>query len=501
VKRSVAWYLVVLVVAVQNAVAAQNRTANGRPNVLFIAVDDLRPELGCYGTEGIVSPNIDRLAAGGLLFRRAYVQQAVCGPSRASFFSGQRPDSTGVHVNATHLSKSRPDIATLPQHFKSHGYRTVSLGKILHWPGDDAEAWSEPEWRPFNMGPSTREYLKEENTLIVRRLWGTQTLAGAKPPPPADTVKGPAYERMDVADNLYPDGLTADVAVAALKRLKDQPAPFFLAVGFIKPHLPFACPTRYWDFYDPRHIHLTEYDTPPVDMPAVAFVDSDEMRQYHAIPAEGPFDEDLARTLIHGYRACVSYTDAQVGRLLEALERLDLADETIVVLVGDHGWHLGEQGIWAKQTNFEIATRAPMIVRAPGRAAVGRTTDALVEFVDLVPTLCDLAGLAPPPDVEGTSFVPLLDDPARPWKRAAFSQYPRTKPSKAIGYSMRTDRYRLTRWLDAVDRDRVVAVELYDHATDPHERVNVAGSAANAELVRTLTEQLEAGWRAALPPE
>ena len=460
-----------------------------QPNVLFIAVDDLRPALGCYGDPIALSPNIDRLAARGVLFDRAYVQQAVCGPSRASILSGLRPDASGVTVNATHLRERHPGLPLLPGHFKTHGYHTLALGKIHHWDEDGAGSWSEPIWRPFGMGPSTREYLLPKNWQLMRQLHQVALRAGKKRTPALDTIKGPATEAADIVNDVYPDALTADAAVQALKRLKNAEQPFFLGVGFIKPHLPFACPKKYWDLYDPAKLAPATNDKSPAAMPEIAFFDSEEMRQYHGTPRPGePFPKELARTLLHGYLACVSYMDAQVGRLIDTLDELGLSENTIIVLWGDHGWHLGEQGIWGKSTNFEIATRAPLIFVAPGVAAAGGKARGLVEFVDVYPTLAELCGLPLPSHLQGASLVPRLRDPAAPGKAAAFSQFER--PGKVTGYSIRTDRWRYTEWLKP-DGERV-AEELYDHEKDPAETSNLADDPKRAGTITELRRQLHA---------
>ena len=499
------WFAAIFLLPVQLA-AFQDVIAADRPNVLMIAVDDLRPELGCYDVRHIVSPNIDRLAASGLVFRRAYVQQSVCGPSRISLLSGLRPDSTGIYNNNHMLRDMRPSIVSLPRHFKEHGYRTVSLGKIYHHPEDDPAAWSEPVWRPFGISWGWRNYRRPENLELVNELH-SQLPAVRRQRTPVGRVKGPAHESAPQADNVYPDGLTADMAIHTLRRLSHDHQPFFLAVGFYKPHLPFACPEKYWEMYERSEIGLPRHGVPPKNMPPVAFRDSDELRAYHGIPSENRLDEELSRTLIHGYRACVTYTDAQVGRVLAELERLGLAEDTTVVLWGDHGWHLGEQGIWAKQTNFELATRAPLIVRTPAIHTAGSSTSALVEMVDIYPTLCDLAGLPKPEHLEGTSFVPLLDQPNRRWKQAALSQYPRphTKPDHVLGRTIRTERYRFTRWNrteepNAGKLNETVAWELYDHLLDPEETTNIADT-ADKGLVKQLAAQLDSGWRGAVPAE
>jgi len=452
------------------------------PNVLFIPVDDLRPQMGCYGQEQIVSPNLDRLAATGTVFRRAHCQQAVCAPSRASVLSGCRPDTTTIYDLRTPLRTVMPDVVTLPQHFKDNGYTSISLGKIYHHgKREDPPGWSEDPWLPQTPFPGC---VTPENLALLARL-----KAASDDP---SRVRGAPYEAGDLPDNAYPDGAITDRAIETLRRLKDEP--FFLAAGLLKPHLAFACPKRYWDLYDRDSIDLADNPMKPQDCPDIAMHSWGELRQYHDIPAKGPLDDDLARTLIHGYYACVSFIDAQVGRLLDALEELDLDDNTIVVLWGDHGWNLGEHGLWCKHCNFETSTHSPMLVRAPGQKIIGAGSDALTEFVDMYPSLCELAGLPVPEHLEGTSFVPLLDDPGQEWKTAAFSQYPR---GRVMGYSMRTDRYRYTEWTHP--DDGVIARELYDHREDPGENVSLAERPEHRELVQRLSEKLAAGWQAARP--
>ena len=461
--------------------------AGSRMNVLFIAVDDLRNELGCYGVKGIHSPNIDRLAARGTTFDHAYCQQAVCSPSRTSLLTGCRPDTTKVYDLVTHFRKHLPDVVTLPQNFKNHGYFTRSVGKIYHGGLDDKVSWSEPSprvGRPM--------YLLEENKALVERK--TAAVAGkefANPVARSNATKGPAYECADVPDNAYSDGAIADVAIEMLRQAKDKP--FFLAVGFLKPHLPFVAPKKYWDLYRRDEIPIAANPLPPKDAPKFALADWGELRAYEDIPRIGPLTDEQARTLKHGYYACVSYMDVQLGRVLEELDRLGLREKTVIVLWGDHGWKLGEHGAWCKHTNFENDTHAPLICSTPGQKAPGRHAKGLVEFVDIYPSLCELAGLPLPSHLEGTSFVPLLNLPGQPWKKAAFSQYPRG--GGVMGYSMRTDRYRLTRWLNRDGSE--AARELYDHQNDPQEDVNIADRPENQALVEELTKQMQAGWKAA----
>ncbi len=512
------------------------------PNVLFIAVDDLRPELGCYGNHGVQSPSIDRLARRGVLFERAYCQVPLCGPTRTSLLTGLRPDTTGVVHNHTHFRDRFPHLVTLPEHFKSHGYHAVTMGKIFHGGLKDPKSWSgplelPPAYRRYP-SPAVGGYQLPQNKQTVLRKREAAKQAGLTGSQAWGMTCGPAVEAADVPDSAYQDGVVGDMGVEAIRRFKNRP--FFIAVGFYKPHLPFVAPKRYWDLYDPTEIDLADNPFGPKDCPPLALPPSLELRAREGIPKIGPVPDDTARTLIHGYYACTSYIDAQIGRLLDELDRHGLRDKTIVVLWGDHGWQLGEHGLWGKASNFETSARVPLIVAAPGPFARGEKARGLVEFIDIYPTLCELAGLPLPEHLEGTSFVPLLEDPARSWKSAAFTQYPCPalrewaglplekgmqgmfaplmeevkKKLKAhdpggynfeaynehvMGYSMRTNRHRFVYWTDDRRPDRPVAMELYDHQTDPDENVNVAGDPRNRALVEQLILQLKAGWRAARP--
>lgn len=459
-----------------NAVAADAKPS-AKLNVLFIAVDDLRPELGCYGNHVVQSPNIDRLAKSGVVFDRAYCQQAVCSPSRTSLLTGTRPDTTRIYDLVTHFRKTLPEVITLPQHFKNNGYFVQGMGKIFHLGLDDPASWSVPTTFP--------------KARSAQR--------GADPDAaPVSAKRGPPFGSVDAPDNALHDGELADMAVSALKDLKGKSQPFFLAVGFIRPHLPFIAPKKYWDLYDAEKIPLATNPFRPKDAPSYAFPTRDEVRSYAGAPA-GQIPDEYARQLKHGYYAAVSYMDAQVGRVVDELERLGLRENTIVVLWGDHGWKLGDHGAWAKHTDVENDTQAPLIVSGPG-ISVGKHTAALVEFVDVYPTLADLADLPLPKHLEGLSFKPLLNNPEKAWKTAAFSQYPRkVGKQELMGYSMRTDRYRFTRWVEAADHSQVTAVELYDHQTDPQENTNIASAPENKALVETLTKQWLAGWQGAMP--
>jgi iduronate 2-sulfatase len=479
----------------------------GKYNVLFIVVDDLRPELGCYGTPIVKSPQIDALAHTGIVFTRAYCQQAICCPSRTSLLTGLRPDTTRICDMQTHFRLHCPEIVTLPQCFRQHGYHTQSLGKVFHSLLDDPPSWSAHSWEAHD-----QMYGKPENQAAMRKAEEQLRSEGKllqidtsqRDPKTRAVLKlnnkgsvralGPAWEDPDVPDNALRDGMLADKAIEVLGQVKEKP--FFLAVGFYRPHLPFVAPKKYFDMYCPQNLPLASNPFPPKDVPQIALTNSPELRTYSDIPKLGPVSDEQARGLIHAYYAAVSYVDAQIGRVLAELDRLGLRQNTVVVLWGDHGWHLGEHALWGKQTDFEIATRAPLIFSVPKLADRGVTTDALVEFVDVYPTLVDLCGLPMPEGLEGASLVPLMKAPQRPWKSAVFSQYPR---GEVMGYSIRTDRYRYTEW--AKPGEPLVGVELYDHREDASENVNLAGHPEHKELTAQLSRQLHAGWRSALPPD
>ncbi len=480
----------------------------GDKNVLFIAVDDLRPDLGCYGRRQVQSPNIDRLAAGGLTFRRAYCQEAVCSPSRTSLMTGLRPDTTGVHDLTTHFRRRVPNAVTLPECFRGYGYETTAFGKIFHKPQlDDPRSWTIPPWIAEN-----HDWGSIANREFFERKWSELRANGMRsdepfhfapekrgPQPPGGRGWGlPSWEARDVADNELTDGKTADAAIAGLRELRGKR--FFLAAGFLKPHLPFIAPKRYFDLYPKSSIRLSEHPERPEGAPPYALHQSGELRAYTDVPREGAIPQNLARDLIRGYYASISYVDAQIGRLLDALDQLGLAESTAVVLWGDHGYHLGEHGLWNKHTNFENAVRSPLIVRYPGQRNAGRRTSALTELVDIYPSLCDICNVPIPNNLEGSAFTPLFEDPDRLWKRAAFSQYPRTIPGlgAGMGYSVRTSRFRYTEW--GAPGSPYKAAELYDYKADPAETRNIADRPENVSLVNGLSGILAEGWRGALPP-
>ncbi|MBI4892341.1 MAG: sulfatase, partial [Acidobacteria bacterium] len=437
--------------------------------------------------------------AEGLRFERAYCQQAVCAPTRASLLTGTRPDTTRVYDLQTPLNTVRPDLVSLPHHFRNHGYETVSLSKIYHHPNAHPQAWSQPPWRPnSDWAGGWRAYRDPMSSVAVahqdqllRANYEREIQAGRKVPEPA-YGRGPAFEGPAVPDDAYPDGMTCNQAIEELRRLKGRP--FFLATGFLKPHLPFNAPKKYWDLYSPADLELPSRNTWPENMPPVAGIDWGEIRAYTGIPAKGPMEESTMRILIHGYYACVSYLDAQVGRLLGELDRLGLRQDTAVILWGDHGWKLGDYGAWCKHTNMEIDTHVPMILSVPGQKNAGGSTKALVEYVDIYPTLAEACGLPVPAQCEGRSMLPLLDNPERRWKAAAYSQYPRGKG--IMGYTMRTERWRYTEWIERRSGE-VTARELYDHAAGDIASANVAELPEHAERVRELSALLDKGrgWR------
>ena len=450
---------------VRPAAAEPATPATERPNVLFLAVDDLRPELNCYGADHVVSPHIDRLAQAGVQFDRAYCMVSVCGASRASLMTGIRPSPNRFVGYLARADRDAPGITTMNTHFRQHGYYTVSLGKIFHVSADNQGGWSEKPWRPRR----SFTYRVPANMELHRKR---QRQGGR--------LRGPPYEAGDVEDEAYGDGALAKRAVEVLQRLSKQDQPFFLAVGFFKPHLPFVEPKKYWDLYDPADIDLPPNAGAPKNAPRESLHNSGELRAYAGIPRKGPIPRETARKLIHGYYACVSYTDAQIGKVLSALDRLGLSDNTVVVLWSDHGWNLGEHGLWCKHCCYETSMRIPLIVRAPGKRS-GTHCKRLIESIDLYPTLCELAGLPVPQHVEGSSFVKLLDDPNAPHKSTAVGRYGR-------GDTIKTARYRYTEYRSKPGK--LLGRMLYDHERDPGETTNIVDQEAVREAARDLAQKL-----------
>ncbi len=462
-----------------------------RPNVLFIVVDDLRTNLGCYGDPLAITPNIDALAARGVRFTRAYAQQAVCNPSRASVMTGRRPDTLRVWDLASHFRDHLPDVVTLPQHFKNHGYRTEAVGKIFHDPPKfrDAPSWSVPA--------------QLDDTEAVRGKYASATnLAIYQPAGKPGREKAAATDAADVPDNAYIDGRVADVAIERLRALATAasnkvPAsaqPFFLAVGFRRPHLPFSAPQRFWDFYDPKKLAAVPQPEPPRGAPDLALHDSAELRGYTDMPKLGPLTPEQITQLRHGYYAATSFSDAEIGRVLAALKVSGVDKNTVVVLWSDHGFHLGEHGLWAKTTNYEIDTRVPLIIARPSEPHAGANSPALVELLNLYPTLADVCGLPAPIGTEGRTLRPWLDEPMHASPTAAFSQFPRPwtyrNAPEFMGYAVRTATHRYVEWRKFATGE-IVARELYAY-TDDHllETVNLADSPTEASRVREMSALL-----------
>jgi arylsulfatase A-like enzyme len=449
---------------------------NARPNVLFLAMDDLRPELGAYGQPYMHTPSIDRLAATGVTFVRAFANVPVCGASRASMMTGLRPTPERFLTYHTRVDKDAPGVPTLAGWFRQAGYTTISLGKVLHHSDDAVDSWSETPWDPEN--DSLPGYRKWRNYLVEENIREDMKKDG----------RPPAFEAPDVDDDAYFDGKVAVRAIEYLGRFARADEPFFLAVGFVKPHLPFNAPSRYWDLYPESAVQRPVNQPFPESAPRQAWHNWGELRHYAGVPGgDAPVPEDLAVTLVRGYRAATSYADAQVGRVLDELERLGLAENTVVVLWGDHGFSLGEHGLWVKHSPFELANRVPLIVRAPG-AAAGGVAQGLVETVDIFPTLAELAGLPLPSHLQGRSFAATVADPAVVTREAVFPRWQK-------GDSIRTDRYYYTEWRNP--EGKVVARMLYDHANDPGELDNVAENPDYALVVAELSQAL-AGHLASL---
>lgn len=472
------------------ALALTNESAKEPLNILFIPVDDLRPDFSVYGNEMVKTPNLDRLAKNGVTFTRAYCQQAVCNPSRASLLTGLRPDSLRVWDLKTNMRTINPDLLTLPQYFKQNGYTTIGLGKAFHNIFPDSLSWTEDVYiKGYPFDPDAM-YMGEKNLQIIETK--KQRFIAQNDKSRIDKyglwyIKANATENADVKDDAYYDAVQTTEAIQQLQKLKNTDKPFFLSVGFYKPHLPFNAPKKYWDLYDRNKIKLADNQYIPTGSPEFAVHGDQELRAYDdfrnlPLPSQSKLSEERQRELIHGYYACVSYTDAQIGRLLDELERLGLSDNTLVVLWGDHGWKLGEHNSWCKQSNYEIDTRVPLIVSGAGVKAKGKTANALIEFVDVFPTLVDMSGLAIPKHLQGKSMKPILLNSNKKTKDAAFSQFllgrfpPKPNVPERMGYAIRTDRFRYVEWYEWKNdsRGKLLANELFDHQIDPKENQNRA---------------------------
>ena len=524
--------LALLGLATMPAVLQAKEAKEQKPNVLFIAIDDLKPVLGCYGTPIIKTPNIDRLAKQGTVFLNNYVQQAISGATRASCLTGMRPDYTQVWDLVTRMRDVNPDIVTIPQYFMSQGYFSAGIGKIYHPTcvvKEDEPSWSIPYlttdgYYPSDLGkPVMKGYQSPATKALVEKYRKEAEEKGLSKKEVSAYISEhilPSDECVDLPDNAYEDGAIGLAARDELKKLAKDGKPFFFAVGFHKPHLPFVSPKIYWDLYNRKDMPVAEFQEHAKNSPDIAYHRSGELKQYSDIPDLCTFTDirlntglniDKQRELIQGYYAAVSYTDAQVGILLNTLESLGLLKNTIIVLWGDHGWHLGDHDLWGKQTNFEQATHAPLIISGPG-IKPGKTK-SISEFVDIFPTLCDLAGIPIPTYLDGKSLVPVMKDVNKQVKDFAISQFPRKMisaevkklgmvSSDVMGYSIRTSRYRYTLWMDnsfrsnsPFDESKVYATELYDYVKDPLEKVSVINDKNYATVLKDMKTQMLAFFK------
>ncbi|WP_232834915.1 sulfatase [Pleomorphovibrio marinus] len=430
-------------------------------NVLFIAVDDLRPELSFYGANQIQSPHLDKLAGQSLVFNRAYCNVPVCGASRATLLTGARPTRSRYLDFNTLKDEDNPDVLSLPMIFKNNGYTTISNGKVYHHAKDDSLAWDEI-WQPAGKYIyATEEYRK------IR----------------ANTYRGMPMENADVPDSAYQDGKLALKAINDLRKLKDGNKPFFLALGFYKPHLPFTAPRKYWDKYKREEISLPENYQQPETTPRKAYHNYGELRNYETIPKEGHLEDGLAKELIHGYYACVSYIDSQIGLVLEELDQLGLAENTIVVLWGDHGWNLGDHMLWCKHANFNSSLQVPMTIKVPGKTK-GQRTDYITETIDIYPSLCELTGIEKPDHLEGESVIPLIENGKRE-KDYAVSKF-------FDGVTLIKGSLFYTEWTN--DEGEPYERMLFDHKTDPLELYNLAEKEVYRSRVNELSIELKEKW-------
>ncbi len=491
-----------------------------KPNILFISIDDLRPALGVYGDTVAVTPNIDRFASEGMTFRQMFCQAAVCAPSRASLMTGLRPDSTRVWHLGDKFREINPETVTMPQYFAQYGYHTVNIGKIFHNYMPDSVSWDEPDLRPARyvkpewLGRDGETfYISEEvnKSQVIKR----DSLLRLRPIRYADGWNtGPAWEAADVHDTLYFDGAQTKLAKQTLNRLAKMDEPFYLGLGYFRPHLPFTAPKKYWDMYDPEKIPIANNPNIPEGSPLYSMNSMYELRHYDGFgkighpTSEYRMSEDTARILKHGYYASVTYIDALLGDLFDHMKMLGIYENTIIIIWGDHGWKLGDHNSWGKMTNYNIDLQVPVILRYPGQDNRGAQTFAITEMVDLFPSLLEIAGIDVPEYLQGTSFAPLISNPELNWKKAAFSQFHRRPKVSAdgnryMGYSINTAKHHYIEWYtwDHItgDRGEYVSAELYDREMDPFETKNIAEIEEHSALATSLSEQLASGWRNAKP--
>ena len=446
-----------------------------RPNILLILVDDLKPAMGCYGDAAAKTPHMDMLAKRGMRFDLAYCNQAVCAPSRFTLMLGSHSTSTGLYGLGSQLRQVVPRAVTMPQYFAGHGYRTESLGKVFHighGNNGDPKSFGVPHFHD-----KVIEYLDPRSTdggKLTREeaLFTNQKLGQIRSLPRGAAFEAPVAKDADYADGRVAAETIRRLEAAKARRVRDG-TPFFITAGFVRPHLPFSAPKRYWDLFDPTKLPMPKNEEFPKDAPQVALKRGGEISAYKPVPSNGQVGEALKRELIHGYYASTAYVDAQIGKVTAALGRLGMVRDTIIVMWGDHGWHLGDLSIWTKHTNFEQANRIPILIVAPGVAKPGSATRQLAETVDLYPTLAELAGLPRPKGpqpIDGISLVPVLKNPKARVRDHAFHAYPRRK----LGRAIRTERYRLVEWKNHAKPDEAAEYELYDYQSDPNETQNHA---------------------------
>jgi len=442
-------------------------------NILFVIVDDLRVQADILGQNQMITPNIDKLGQEGVVFNRAYCQVPTCGASRASLLTGLYPTQDRfVNYNASH-DVDAPEAVSLPMWFKKNGYTTISLGKVFHDPNDDVNAWSQKPYQAKSDKGWNKCYYSQENKDLIEQ-----------------SKKGLAYDKADLPDDAYIDGKVAKKAIETLQDLSKSENPFFLAVGFKKPHLPFSAPAKYWNMYKSEDLKLADNPFPPIGAPAEAIFkiskrtdifNSTELRNFTGIPKKGKIDDSTSATLINGYYACVTYVDKLLGDVLSELERLDLDKSTAVVLIGDHGWHLGEHQQWGKHSLYNRVLNAPLIVKVPGKAANVKT-NALAEYVDLYPTFCELVGLDLPDHLHGKSFVSVLDDPSRKHKEQVFARF-------AHGETIITERFLYTEYVNKY-KGTLKSKMLIDLKKDPKENENAFWKYEGTETLNDLKFKL-----------
>ena len=446
---------------------SQNKVTKTKYNVLLLIIDDLRPELGCYSKPYVKSPNIDKLASQGILYTQSYCNVAVCGASRASLFTGLYPNRDRFLVAATHIDEDAKGVTTLPQLFKEKGYTTISYGKVFHIANDGMQSWTEAPWHP----QFKSDYKEAE-------IWADYKSAENLN---KDNKSGPAWEKADVNDEGYHSGKIAQKAVARLEALAKEDKPFFMAVGLIKPHLPFNAPAKYWDMYSEADIKLAPNPFLPEQAPKAALFNSLELRSYKNIPkGDTLVNSQTAKMLKHGYLACVSYSDALVGQVLDELKKTGLDKNTIVILLGDHGFSLGEHTFWGKHTCFDTSFKVPLIIKVPGIKPAKNAS--LISYVDLYPTICDWVGIAKSDHLQGKSKQIDLKDSEKKVE-VVFSRF-------GNGETIITDQYAYTEYYNLKTR-KYASRMLYDHYKDPLENVNVSEKAEYASIVERLSKKLK----------